>query len=72
MNLSCMLGRHWPIAAFEPARHGFEKSRCADCGVDMVKHHWSDWRSLEPVRIRGWRSLFDRVRLPTQPRGQAR
>jgi len=46
MKMSCLLGSHWPEAAFSPNRIGYQRSRCADCGRAMHKPSEGDWRAI--------------------------
>ena len=50
MKLNCLLGRHWPVAAFSPARFGRAHCRCADCGTRMTKEHVADWRAADEAQ----------------------
>jgi hypothetical protein len=45
MHLTCLIGRHWPAAAFRPWQEGPQTSHCADCGVAMHKGHDHGWRA---------------------------
>jgi hypothetical protein len=47
MKIACLIGRHWPEAAFSPARDGHEASQCVDCGAPMFKTGRSDWRVVQ-------------------------
>jgi len=44
MKIACLIGRHWPVAAFSPPCEGHEQSHCVDCGVPMFKTCRTDWR----------------------------
>ncbi|WP_165611334.1 hypothetical protein [Sphingomonas jatrophae] len=52
MTLSCLLGRHWPLAAYGRHREGFQLSRCADCSWPMMKADGVSWRALPRTLVR--------------------
>lgn len=52
MKISCLLGQHWPIAAFSPWQDGHQTSQCVDCGTAMEKQMGSTWRrASRPSRL---------------------
>lgn len=68
MLIHCLVGDHWPRAAFHPASDGPAASRCADCGVPMVKRARSDWRPLADPVVWTARRLLRMLKTHAQPR----
>jgi hypothetical protein len=50
-RIRCRLGRHDPVPDFSRWMNvrqgdGFYVSRCAHCGIPMLKRHFSDWQAV--------------------------
>jgi len=45
MKITCLLGRHWPVAAFSEWQEGYQTSHCADCGCPMEKSMRELWKA---------------------------